>query len=170
VAAVAVPGQVTGGPIGPAPGGASCPDRGVMRVGPKSEGSDQGTTCSGGISFTFGGQVYTAESSRCPNSVTYTPPHDVLDPSTEKKCTWWGPTGTTYNSTKTNYQCYWYFPLFGCGTIGFGHCCEASGPPEIVNTFPNYAEDRCVPCKSVADATDDEEPEEDPVGDPDANN
>jgi hypothetical protein len=146
------------GPIGPAPGGKNCPERGVKRVPATFEGSDQGVTCSGGIGFSFNGQVYTPESSRCPNSVTYTPPHDVQDPQVVKPCTWWGPTGTTYDVTKTNYQCYFYFPFFGCGTIGFGHCCEASGPPVVVNTFPNYAEALCQPCRdgSVAqtDSTD----------------
>lgn len=149
------------GPIGPAPGGASCPERGVKRVDAKFEGSDQGVQCSGGIGFSFNGQVYAPESSRCPNSVTYTPPHDIQDDTHVKVCTWWGPTGTTYDVTKTEYECVFYFPFFGCGTIGWGHCCEPKGPPEVVNTFPNYAEALCKPCRKdtvARDANDATEP------------
>lgn len=132
------------GPIGPQP--TPCPNRGVMRVPATSEGADLGVSCSGGISFTFAGQILVASDSRCPSYVIFTPPHDVQDPATHKPCTWWGLTGTNYDVTKQAYKCVTYFPFFGCGTFGFGQCCEPDGPPVIVNSFPNYAEAPCVPC------------------------
>lgn len=125
-----------------------CPNRGVMRIAATSEGSDLGVSCSGGISFSFEGRIIAASESRCPSYVVFTPPHDVQDPSTHKPCTWWGSTGTTYDVTKQSYKCFTYLPFFGCGTFGFGQCCEPNGPPEVVNSFPNYAEAPCVPCNS----------------------
>ncbi len=145
-------------PPTPVPGGDGCPDRGVRHVDAKSEGSDQGTSCSGGIPFSFNGTTYAASASLCPSNVTYTPPHKESDPSTFKYCTFWYADGTTYNVTQQNYRCFAYLPMFGCGTLGLGHCCEPDGPRVIVNVMPNFVEALCQPCSRSKNAPRDEDP------------
>ena len=128
-----------------APGGSSCPNRGTKWVDPRWVGSDQGVTCSGGIGFSFGGVTYTVADSRCPSSVDKIEGHFEADTNTYKYCTYWYQRGT-YDVETTRYSCVFYIPPFGCGTLGLGQCCEPSGAPRVTGTFPNFSEDRCIPC------------------------
>lgn len=126
--------------------GGDCPDINTMTTETVREATEVGESCAKGITFTFKGVTYTPRDSKCPSSVTETPPRELPDPGSQlegfKACP-----NTPVDVTKIHYKCTGIFG--GCGVLGLQGCCveDDKRPPVVVNTMSTFLLTPCeVPC------------------------
>ncbi len=116
-----------------------CPDQNTMTTDAKSEGSDSGVSCGNGIGFTFGGVTYAPSNSKCPSSLTYTPPREL--PSGQLNGFMAVP-NTPVEVTKQDYAC----TGIGCGILWLEGCCRRQGNENPVNTLSTFL---LMPCPAI---------------------
>jgi len=113
-----------------------CADQNTMIIGASSEGSNTGTSCGSGVSFTVKGVSFTPQASNCPFNVTYTPPREVPSGTLAG---YFAAAADPVEITKQDYKC----SGLGCGWLYLSSCCNASGAPSTVNTASNFKLTKC---------------------------